>query len=166
VFDIALTRGELDAWVRDLEVVATALEDQQISSFLASPKVAFPRKQEVLATILEGVNPLVQNLMYMLVSKGRLSILPDLEAEYRRLVDAHRGVEEVEVTTAILLDDQQRDEISDHLSRTIAKDIRLLTKVDPDIVGGVVYRVGDKVLDGSVRSKLLALKRNLAQVSR
>ena len=79
------------------------------------------------------------------------------------MLDAHRGIERAEVVSAVPLDDAQRDNVADMLARTSGKEIRLSTRVDPEILGGMVIRVGDRVMDGSARTRLQSMRREMAQ---
>ena len=86
----------------------------------------------------------------------------DIADEYQRLLDSHRGIEQAEVTTAIPLDDEDKQRLAEYLGAVVGKKVMLKPKVDSGLIGGIVARVGDKLLDGSTRSKLAALREQLA----
>lgn len=162
VFQIAVETNQLDKWLTDLEVMARVLGEPVAEAFLENPKVNMDKKQELLRSVLDGVSPLALNLADLLVAKKRLHLLPDLVAEYRRLVNAHRGIEEAEVTTAVGVDRQQAENIGRGLAAMADKGILLEMKVDPEILGGFVARLGDKLVDGSVRTRLEELRKGLS----
>ena len=162
VFDIAREKNELDKWQSDLKKIATLGDDAQFVAFLENPKVSFGDKAKLLSKWLGKVSPLALNLVYLLVTKGRLGMVADIADEYRRLLDSYRGIEQAEVTTAIKLDDEDRRRLEKRLEAMVGKKVVLKPKVDPDVLGGVVARIGGKLLDGSTRSKLMALKKALA----
>jgi len=162
VFDIARERNELDRWQSDLRKIATLADDAELIALLENPKVRFEDKAKLLAEGLGDINPLVLNLVYLLVTKGRFAMVADIADEYQRLLDSYRGVEQAEVTTAIELDDEDKRKLEEHLGAVVGKKVVLRPRVDPSVLGGIVARVGGKLLDGSTRSKLMALKKALA----
>lgn len=162
MFDLALEKEQLDRWQSDLEEVARLGQDATIAAYLGNPKVHFEGKARLLAEKLTDIDPLVLNLVYLLLTKGRLGMLADIAAEYQHLLDSHRGIEQAEVTTAVPLDDEAKLELSKRLDDIVGKKIVLKLKVDPGIIGGFVARVTGKLIDGSTRNKLAALKKEMA----
>ncbi|MFC1869981.1 ATP synthase F1 subunit delta [Chloroflexota bacterium] len=161
VFEIARERKELAGWQSDLEKIASLVEDAALIAWLESPKFLFEDKVKLLAQRLGDVNPLALNLAYLLVARGKLDIATDIAAEYQRLWDSYQGIEPAEVITAMPLDDEDKQRLSERLGRLINKKVMLEAKVDSGIIGGIVARLGGKLLDGSTRSRLLALKREM-----
>jgi len=159
VFEIALEAGELGRWQSDLSKITSLSEDAALIAVLESPKFRFDDKAKLLEERLGGVNPLALNLACLLVARGRLSMIGDIADEYRRLLNSYRGIEPAEVVTAIPLDDKDRMRLEKGLAGIVGKKIVLKSEVDPNLIGGIIARVGGKLLDGSTRSKLAALKR-------
>ena len=89
-------------------------------------------------------------------------MIGDIADEYQRLFDSHRGIERAEVTTVIPLDKEDKQRLTEHLATMVGKKVVLKPEVDSRLVGGIVARIGDKLLDGSTRSKLAALRKELA----
>lgn len=147
-------------------MIADAMKDSIIYAFLENPKIHFGEKTKIMSQRLEGISPLAVNLALLLVTKRRLGIVEELASEYGRLVDEHRGIAHAETTTAIPLDGEAKDRITQRLSDTVAKEILLATKVDPSIIGGLTIRIGDKLIDGSTKSRLLALKKSLVEAAK
>ncbi len=162
VFEIALEKKELDRWRADLKKVAALGEDAAFMTLIENPKVGFDKKEKLLAELLGDINPLARNLVYLLVSRGRLAMIGDIADEYHRLLDSYRGIEHAEVITAVPLDAREKKKLEEHLGRVVGKKIVLEASVDPGVVGGMIARVGGKLLDGSTHSQLLALKKELA----
>lgn len=163
VFQIALESDQVERWRQDLRSLAQSLADRELLALLESPKLRFEEKTRVLGEVLTGVNPLALNLAYLLVSRGRLGIVADLVAEYERFADAHQGLEHAEVTAAIPLDEQDRERLAQRLSSLAGLKVVVSTRVDPAIIGGMVARIGDRLIDGSTRSRLDSLKRSLVE---
>ena len=89
--------------------------------------------------------------------------MPQIAEEYGRLVDHHQGIEHAEVVTAVPIDQSTEESLREHLAKITKSKIVLTARVDPDIIGGFVARVGDKVIDGSVRSRLQSLRQRIIQ---
>ena len=162
VFKIALERGELDRWQSDLRKIASLAEDATLVSLLQDPRLHFDSKVKLLSEPLGDINPLALNLVYLLITRGKLNMAGDIADEYQRLLDSYRGIEQAEVTTAIPLDDEDKQRLAEHLGTIVGKKVVVKPEVDSGLIGGIVARVGDKLLDGSTRSKLAALREELA----
>ncbi len=166
VFELALEANELDQWQSDLGKIVSTVGDTEILAWLESPRVRLDAKVKLLSRQLKGINHLALNLILWALTKGRLSVIGDLADEYQRLVDNYRGIESAEVITAIPLDDEDKQMLAKHLGAIFAKKVSLKSEVDPAVIGGFTARVGDKLLDGSTRGKLEALKKELIGVGR
>ena len=163
VFEIALEIKELDRWQSDLRKMASLTEDATLIAFVESPKIHFDDKARLLSEWLDGISPLALNLVYLLVARGRLGMIGDIADEYQRLLNNYRGIEPAEVITAISLDEEDKPRLSEHLSAMVGKKVTLKTEVDSRLIGGIIARIGANLLDGSTRSKLMALKRELVR---
>ena len=169
VFKMALEAKELNRWQSDLRKIASLVRDEAVAALLENPEVGFDKKAELLSKRLGDINPQALKLVSLLVAKGRLAMVDDIAEGYQRLLDNYRGVEGVEVaeiTTAIPLDDEDRLKIAERITEMIGKPVALKPSVDPGLIGGIVIRVGDKVIDGSIRSKLAALKKEMGRGGR
>ncbi len=166
VFEIAVEKGELDGWQSDLGKIAILGEDAAFTAFLESPKLPFDDKARLLSERLGDINPLALNLVYLLVAKGRLSMVGEIADEYQRLLDSYRGIEQAEVITAIPLDDADKLRLEERLGAIVDKKVVIKPEVDTSLIGGIVARIGGKLLDGSTRSRLEALKRKMSGVTK
>ena len=163
VFQIALEKKELESWQSDLNMIAEVVGNPQLVAILENPKLQFNQKEKILQNILTGINPVAMNLVYFLVVKNRLRIVDDLVVEYKRLINAHYGREMAEVITAIPLGDEEKERLQKKLATITQKEVVITTQVDPDIMGGLVAKVGDQVIDGSVRTRLKELRKSLVE---
>ena len=166
VFEIALETKELDRWQSDLKKMASLAGEAVVTTFLESPKIHFDDKARLLSEQLPDINPIALNLVYLLADRGRLAMLGDIADDYQRLLDNYFGIETAVVTTAIPLDEEDKLRLAEHLSAVVGRKVALKTEVDSRLIGGLVARIGGKLLDGSTRSKLEALKKKLAGVGR
>ena len=162
VFEIALEQKELDRWQTDLQQLAEAVNIGPFLDVLENPKITIAKKEKFIKESLPGISPLAVNLALLLVSQSSIHIMADIAAEYKKMLDARRGIEEAQVITAVTLDEKDKEKLKNQLGGITGTEIELKTAVDPAILGGIIARVGGKLLDGSTRSKLAALKRDLA----
>ena len=162
-FEIARETGQIDRWAEDLDVAQQTLQDATLRAYLEIPKVAFDRKMGVLRDSLDSLQPLVLNLVALLTSRNALGLLPRIALEYQRLADAHLKRQRAEVVTAVPLEEDQRERVGQQLAQLVDTEVVLTTRVDPEVLGGLVARVGDKMIDGSMRGRLMALRKSLAE---
>ena len=163
VFQIAVENNELDKWQSDLDIVAQIGQDAELVAFLDSPRLPFSDKREILSERLGDIGPLALNLVYLLISKSNTGIAPEITDEYRQLLNEHRGIEEAWVTTAIPLADADRQGLTERLSAAINKEVVVESEIDTSLIGGIITRIGGKLLDGSTRGRLAALKREISR---
>jgi F-type H+-transporting ATPase subunit delta len=160
---------DLDVWLEDLSLLVRALESDELSQFLDAPQASVAQKTEMVRTALSdtsqglSVGPLAANLLALLSSRNLAHLVSDVADQYELLLDAHRGIERAEVVSAVPLDDEQRQQVEELLKGVVGKDVRMTERVDPVVLGGLVARVGDRVIDGSTRTKLSAMRRDLAR---
>jgi F-type H+-transporting ATPase subunit delta len=160
-FGVARRADQLDAWLEALDRAGRLFADRRSEQFLTSPVVPPDRKRAALAELLPELAPPVHNFLTLLARRDRLELVPEIAAQFRRRVNEHRGIQVAQVTTAVPLDERQRDLIATRLSARTGKQVVLETQVDPAILGGVVAQIGDDVIDGSVRGRLERLRRAL-----
>jgi len=161
-FNIALERQELDDWQRDIALFGQVLADLELVAALESPRLSAKQKDALLSSVYSGTDELRRNFLSLLASRQRLSIIGQIAAEFDRLLDEHRGVAKAEVTTAVLLDDASREVVRSWLAKATGRTIVLEEKVDSNILGGVVARIGDRLLNVSLAEQLAAMRSRLA----
>ncbi|MBI2304620.1 MAG: ATP synthase F1 subunit delta [Chloroflexi bacterium] len=164
VFDIASERGELDQWQETLKDMVGAAQDSLLVAALESARVSFSDKEAILRRRFEGAPPLAINLALLLTIKRRWDAVPDIAEEYGRLRDAQGGMEHGEVVTAIPLKKDEMERLAQRLTEMVGKKVILTSRVDPQIIAGFVARIGDRLINGSVRERFQTLKRRLAGV--
>jgi F-type H+-transporting ATPase subunit delta len=164
VLQIALETGGHLTWADDLRTLTMALDSEGLAALLDAPHVPVGRKAEAIAEVLgDSVSGLARNLLSLLASRNQVHLLPGVLDEYERLVDEHGGVERAVVTSAVDLEDEQKEKVAGFLNELVGKEVRLTTVVESGVLGGLVARVGDRVVDGSVRSKLREMRRSIVE---
>ena len=164
VFQIALEQDDFDAWRSDLEAAAGALENPEFAGLLDAPQLPTAAKADTIREALGGsMAPLGLNLVSLLASRGLAHLIPSVLDEYVRMLDSHEGVERAEVVAAVPLDKGHEGKIAELLEGIVGKKIKLSSTQQPRIIGGLIARVGDRVIDGSVRARLRNLRRELAE---
>ena len=150
-------------WGRMARELAESIEsDPKLRRFLESPRVAAARKNEVLAKAFQDRFPrLLVRYLQMLVTKGRQMLLPQIVTEYYNLLDEAEGRVHARVTLAQQPTDADVATIAQQLGRVLGKTVVPHVVVNPQILGGIVVRVGDRVMDGSVRRRLQTLRYRL-----
>lgn len=165
---LALARkaGDVHGWGRMMQEVADAVgTDDQLRAFLESPKVPVERKNAMFGRAFQDRYPrLFVRFLQLVVSKGRQHAIPAVAAEYAALVDEAEGRVHARVTLAAPPTDADRAAIAAQLSRALGKEVVPHVAVNPAIIGGVVVKVGDRVMDGSVRRRIGTLRRTLLQI--
>ncbi len=161
VFEIALEKKELERWQSDLQKIVSVVSDATFLAALESPKLKLEYKTRLLSERLGDVSPLALNLVSLLIARASIGLIGDITDEYQRLLDSYHGIEPAEVITAIPLEDKDIQKLAESLSALVGKKVVLKSEVDSSVIGGIVARVGGELLDGSTRSKLAALRREL-----
>jgi len=166
-FEIAARDGALDAWRDELALAAEIFSAQQVVSVLDNPALPLAQRTRVADHLLSGrVNTKLLNLARLLVTRGRADILPAVAAEYKRLLNRQRGVVEAVVTSASSLSPDETSALRAKLAAMTGADVDLRVHVDDSLIGGLTVRVGDQLLDASVRGRLERLRDQLVGGSR
>ena len=160
-FELASQQDQTERWAEQLGTINEALLNTDLRAFLEHAKVPLARKRETVAEALSDVDPLVRNLLSLLVSRGLVDLFAEIVEDYGRMLNEFKGRQEVEVHSAVPLEQAERERITRLLSGLTGKEVVLDTKVDPDILGGLVIRVGDRLIDGSTRTRLDQLAKHL-----
>ena len=161
-FASAKEHGTLETWHRELIEVRDVLSGQGLGDQLESGKTPFEAKADLVSSVFPNLDEKVRNFLLLIVQRGRIPLFPHIVDEFNARIDEFNNVARGEVTTAVPLDEAERQFIESRLSVITGKTITVSTKVDPEILGGFIARIGDTVLDGSSRTRLEALRRRLA----
>jgi F-type H+-transporting ATPase subunit delta len=166
LFSIAKERGQTDAWASQIQKLGALVDEPGAMRVLTAPGLSIRQKQEAIESVAGPLAREVSSLLTLLLERKRIDQLPALAEAFADLVRQAKGNELAEVTTAVPLNDADRQSVAAWLTRYLGHAVEVRYGVDPEIIGGVVARVGDQLIDGSVRSRLEALRRTLAGAQR
>jgi F-type H+-transporting ATPase subunit delta len=162
IFDIAVRQNTVDRTLDDVQEIARLFAIRKLAYLLREPNIPWQRKEAALRQALESrVLPTSLNLALLVVQRGLVDIMPNIARELNQLVLDYKNEAIAQVITATPLDAKLTDRVKQALERMTGKTIIMETRVQPDILGGVVARVGDKVIDGSVERRLKMLQQEL-----
>ena len=163
-FAVARESGDYDAWLNMFNQISRHLGTPAARAALTSPAIRPSDKRALLERLVPNMPPVARNFVHILVERDRLIQVPDIAVAFSQRVNRERGVLTAEVTTAIPMDENMERAVAQKLGVYLDHDPRRLvihSRVDPDIIGGVIARVGDTLIDDSVRGRLERLRRVL-----
>ncbi len=167
LFDLAKEEGALDAVAADLNRFDGMLaESKDLERLVRSPVFSADDQGRALTSLLSkaGMSPLAVNFFMLLAANRRLFVVRDVIKGFRALVARERGEVTAEVTSAHALSDQQLSELKSALKATAGREVRVETSVDPSILGGLVVKLGSRMIDSSLKTKLNNLKFAMKEV--
>jgi F-type H+-transporting ATPase subunit delta len=164
LFEAALDQDKLDVVREQLGQFADALhDDRELQVFFFSPYFATHEKKDGLHRAVDGAEPIFLNFLELLLENHRMPVIFRIRREYDRLWEHHNRLLPVSVTSAVELDEQTVRHIGDRIAEQTGRTIELSSSVEPDILGGIVVRVGNQVLDASIRNRLDSLRKQVVR---
>jgi F-type H+-transporting ATPase subunit delta len=166
-FELATRDGTLDAWRDDLDLAARLVGDEQVAGIVGSPARPIVERRALLDRLLrDRVAQPVANLARLLTERGRVELLPAVATEYRRLLNRRHGVVDAVVTSAAPLSADETTAVKRRVEAMSGTAVELSSVVDASLIGGLTIRVGDRLLDASVRGRLERLRDQLVAGAR
>ncbi|HBM28158.1 MAG TPA: F0F1 ATP synthase subunit delta [Halomonas sp.] len=160
-FEYARDHEALDSWSKALGFLSAAVANSDVRRLLGSPKLENDKKVALLSDMLPEQSTDVSRFLDTLADQGRLMALPFIAEQFEHLRADHEQRVEVLVTSAYELDSQQQTKLANALKKRLNREISITTQVDKALIGGVILRAGDTVIDGSVRGRLNRLSEAL-----
>lgn len=163
IFAIAGETKKIDQWSQILQVINTVVLDSQFQSLLKNPKLSAATLAEfVIEVCAKHLNKAGHQLVVVLAGAGRLLLVPEISTLYEQLRTEAEGSVEVDVISAYKLEAKQRDLIAQLMTNRLSKKIGISDHIDKSLIGGVVIRIGDTVIDASLKGRLKALTKQVA----
>ncbi|AGW92381.1 MULTISPECIES: F0F1 ATP synthase subunit delta [Cupriavidus] len=151
--------GNLGAWSELVSEMGQVAANPDMKAIAGDPNVPGKKLAELFLSVLKSpLNDEARRFVQMLVENGRLTVMPEIAEQFHALKNAREGSSDVEITSAFPLDDQQLNDLVAALERKFGRKLHAQVAVDPSLIGGVSVKVGDEVLDTSVRSRLAAMQ--------
>jgi F-type H+-transporting ATPase subunit delta len=164
LFDVAVEHDTLDEVREQLDAFADAMhENRDLAVFFFSPYFSVDEKKDALKRALEDVNPAVLNFLEALIERHRMPAIFRIRTDFDAMWEKARHRLPVHVTSAIKLDDATVESLGKRIGEQTDRKVEVSSEVDPDILGGVVLRVGNVILDASIKNRLEQLRKQVAQ---
>ena len=161
-FELA-KEDNLDRWVEDLTRTAEILGDPDVLGFIDAPQVSDSVKLDGIGKLLADVDVLVRNTVNLMTVNRDIAKFAEMFRVFSEMADEHHGIARAEVVTAVPLDDARRARLAAGLAELVGRnEVEITASVDPSIIGGVVAKIGDHLVDGSARTRLQAMRNKLA----
>jgi len=164
LFEVAREQDKLDVVREQLGAFSDALsENRDLQVFFFSPYFATKEKQDGLERVVSDADPVVLNFLKLLIEKHRMPVLFRIRSNYDGLWEEENKLLPVHITSAVKLDNAIVEQLGDRISEQTDRKVELSADVDPEILGGIVVRVGNSVLDASVRNRLEQLRKQVVK---
>jgi F-type H+-transporting ATPase subunit delta len=161
-FELATRDNAVDSWADDLTKTAQLIGDERVARIVDNPSLAFAQRREIIDELLNRrVKPPVRRLVALLAERRKLDLLPEIALEYKELVKRQRGIVTAIVTSAEPLTAEESRALEKRLRAMTGATVELQPRIDKGLIGGLTVRIGDQLLDGSVRGRLERLRERL-----
>jgi ATP synthase F1 delta subunit len=164
LFEVAKEQSTLDGVRGQLGQFAEALDgSRELAIFFFSPYFSTQEKKDGLGRVLSGADPAVANFLELLIENHRMPVVFRVRREFERLWEQENQLLPVTITSAVQLDEATVNSIGEAIGKQTGQTVQLTSKVDPDVLGGLIVRVGNSILDASIRNRLENLRRSVAR---
>ncbi|MEQ1637630.1 MAG: F0F1 ATP synthase subunit delta [Methylococcales bacterium] len=162
VFKRAKETDTIAKWSGSLAFLSAVIGDKAISVVIDNPKIASDRLSALLLDICQGqLEAEAGNFLKLLVQNGRLSLMPHIAAQFEHYKADHEGYVDVEVLTAFAFTQEEQKKFASTLEKTLHKKVHINVTIDKSLIGGVLVRAGDTVIDGSIKGQLQYMQKAL-----
>jgi len=163
LYEVAQSQDKIAVIREQLGQFADALaENRELQTFFFSPYFSTKEKTEGLARAVDGIDGTLENFLNLLIEKHRMPAVLRMRRIFDRITEDHEGLLPVQITSAIALDPKTTESLGARIGDQTGRKIRLNAVVDPEIIGGLILRVGNQILDASIRTRLERLRRQVA----
>jgi F-type H+-transporting ATPase subunit delta len=164
LFEVASEHDKLDVVREQLGQIADAIaESRELQTFFFSPYFSTQEKEEGVDKAITDADETVRNFLRLLLENHRMPVIFRVRREYDRMWEDAHDLLSVQITSAVELDPSVAQRIGDEIGRQTGRTVQLTSTVDPDVLGGIVVRVGNSILDASIRTRLENLRKQVAK---
>ncbi len=161
-FSCALASNQLAGWLKSLTEISYLVSSQKVTPALMAPSMSPDQQVSMVKGILgDGIDAVVLNFVTLLAENKRLLLAPKIALQFKAMKQAHEKMCEVEVVSAYENSNEQEQKLAEILQKTLNSEVSIKTSVDKNLIGGVVIRAGDLVIDNSIRGRLAKLNEAL-----
>ncbi len=166
LFEVALEEEKVELFLKELEFIVDSLKTYpEFFVLLKSPRINVDEKKKMIAEVFsDKLSEEMNNFLKIILDKRRSGYMEQIKDEYEKLVNEHMGIVKTVATTAVPLSEAEQNNLVEKLEKVTGKKIKLTNSVDKDLLGGVLVKIGDKVIDGTVKSRLNDLREDLAKI--
>ncbi len=166
LFEVAMELDSLDQFKDELGFINESFKTHpEFYEVFRTPKINKEERKDIITKVFDDkVSKEVMNFMKILIDKRRGTAISSIYNEYVDMLDDHKGVVKAVVESAVPLTDEEQKALTEKLAKVTGREVHLSSVVKPEVIGGIIVKIGDKVIDGSVRSRLDIMKDNLAQL--
>jgi F-type H+-transporting ATPase subunit delta len=164
VFEMARESGTLSEWSEQLSAMSAVVATEDSAALLSHPRMSKAQKSEIFSEIIgDGLTKNGRNLLMTLGENDRFALIPEITSIYEVMKAEAEGAIEAEVISAQKMTKKQEDAIAAALQKRLGREVKLVTSIDPSLMGGAIVRAGDLVIDGSILSRLKKMKTAMAR---
>ena len=163
LFQLAEEHNKAEVWLEELNEAGKMVQDPTVYRYLTWPQVLPAKKLAAIRELFQDSDPMILNAIGLLTIRQSVGFLPAIASEFSQLLNASRGRVKAESTSAVKLSEVQVDRLRKLLGEMLGKEVVLDVREDADILGGIIVKVGDQLIDGSVRTRLRSLGQKLSQ---
>ncbi|RKD21977.1 ATP synthase F1 subcomplex delta subunit [Caminicella sporogenes DSM 14501] len=166
LFEVALEENKIDLFLEELKfIVDTFKMYPEFYSLFKSPLLKVDEKKKVVSEVFgDKLSQEMNNFLKIILDKKRAYYIEQIKNEYEKMVNEYKGIIKAVAVTAIPLTEEEKNNLEEKLSELTGKSIKLTNEIDKNVIGGVLVKLGDKVIDGTIKGRLEELKENLAQI--
>ena len=154
LFELANQDSQHEEWLSELKEIGEVFSNPDFQILLTHAEVPMEQKQAAVSEAFNDNHQMIKNLVLLLIKNSGTDCINDLIVNYEQLLDVYFERQRIEVTTAVALDETQVNSMTEVVKQIVDKDVVLDTYVDESIIGGIVIKIGDQLLDGSVKTQL------------
>lgn len=163
VFEQAREQKQLEPWSEALAILSGIVSDPTVRKLIHDPRIAVGRLTDLILSIGgDKFFPMVKNFVKLLIAAGRIQFAPEIARQFEELRAQTEGRSDIEIVTAYELSEEEGDRLAKAISKRLGKEVNVTTQVDKALIGGALIRMGDQVIDASVRGRLQQLSANFA----
>lgn len=163
IFEIAKSKGIIEIVYENLKFVEEIIDlSIELKELLENPTISLIKKKEIIEELFkEKIKEDTLNLLYVIVDKNRINIISSIVYVYKELIDEYKDIIKADVISAVEIKEETKDRLKKELDKKFKKDVKIDYNIDEGIIGGLIIKLGDKIIDGSVRRKIEEIKNKI-----